>query len=74
MLISDLKLGQSATITSIGNDDYLHQLHSMGIITGCDVMLLRYSPLNDLVLLKVSGNFIALNSNQAKYISVEIAK
>ena len=72
MLLCDLKLGQSAKIISIANNDYLDKLHYMGIITGCDVMLLRYSPLNDLVLLKIAGNFVAISSNQANCIAVEV--
>ena len=79
MLLCDLKLGQSAKIVSITDDsiangDYLHHLHSMGIITGCDIMLMRYSPLNDLVLLKISGSFVAISSSQASCIAVEPIK
>lgn len=72
MQIHNLKVGQSAKIKDITNTDYLHKLHAMGIITGCDIMLLRYSPANDLVMLKISGNFVALNTKECNYIELEV--
>jgi Fe2+ transport system protein FeoA len=72
MLLKDLAVGKKAQVVNIQNSQYLDQLHAMGILTGCDIMLLRYSPMNDLMLLKVGSSLIAIQSAMAQSIEINI--
>lgn len=72
MLLKDLSIGTKAQISNIHASQYLDQLHAMGILTGCDIMLLRYSPMNDLMLLKVGSSLVAIHSIMAQSIEVNL--
>lgn len=72
MLLKDLKVGKKAQVVNIQDTKYLDQLHAMGILTGCDIMLLRYSPLNDLMLLKVGSSLVAIQSHLANSIEINL--
>ncbi len=73
MFLQDLKLGQKATISLINQEDYKNKLLALGISEGSEIFLVRYSPLKDLILLKIHGHLVALNNNEAKSITIEQA-
>ena len=54
MTISDLKIGESGKITTVGGEGALRQhFLDMGMIPGVTVTLMKYAPMGDPLELKV---------------------
>ncbi len=71
MLLVELHKGEKAFISSISDGYYKEKLYSLGICQGSEISLVRYSPLKDLVLIKIYEQFIALNTTESMAINVE---
>jgi len=72
MRLSELKKGQTATITRIGGNGMLRRrILEMGIVKGTDVYVEKYAPLKDPVELIVKGYHISLRVEEAAQISVD---
>ena len=56
MNLRELKIGQTATIKSVGGTGALRQhFLDMGMIPGGDVSLIKYAPMGDPMELRISG-------------------
>ena len=72
MQLSELKEGQTATITRVGGNGMLRRrILEMGILRGTDVYVEKYAPLKDPVELIVKGYHISLRVGEAAQISVD---
>lgn len=73
MLLSELKIGQHATIKSIRPGDrlYRNRLISLGLIPGTSVVLSRVAPLGDPIQILVRGFLLSLRKAEANILVVE---
>ena len=75
MLLSEVKEGQTVTISRIGGTGVLRRrLHEMGILKGSDVLVEKYAPLKDPLELIVKGYHVSLRVEEAAQITVEVLK
>lgn len=71
MKLSDLKIGQTAKIETVGGEGALRQhFLDMGVIPGAEVTLDKYAPLGDPMQLTVQGYTLTLRKDDAKKIEV----
>ena len=69
MKLSDLKIGQTAIIESIGGEGALRQhFLDMGLIPGAEVTLNKYAPMGDPMQLTIQGYALTLRKDDAKKI------
>lgn len=72
MTISDLKIGESGKITTVGGKGALRQhFLDMGMIPGVTVTLMKYAPMGDPLELKVFDYELTLRKADAAKIEVE---
>ena len=72
MNLSELKIGQSATIVSVGGKGGLrHHLLDMGLTPGTEVTLRKTAPMGDPIELVLRGYVLTLRLDSAKNIQVE---
>ncbi len=75
MKLSELKIGQTATITSVGGEGALRQhFLDMGVIPGAEVTLNKYAPLGDPMQLTVQGYALTLRKDDAKKIEASLQR
>ncbi len=74
MLLSDLKVGQSASIIHMHDMDpaMRKKLLNMGFLPKAGVQLLRIAPMGDPIAVRCANSSIALRKNLAKQIQVEV--
>ena len=71
MTLRELKIGQSATILSVGGEGALRQhFLDMGMIPGTQVTLQKYAPLGDPMELRIHGYELTLRLADAEKIEV----
>ena len=71
MTISDLKIGESGKITTVGGEGALRQhFLDMGMIPGVTVTLMKYAPMGDPLELKVFDYELTLRKADAAKIEV----
>ncbi len=71
MILSQLKIGQSAKIKQIRcNSKTKTRLASMGFTEGTVVSVVRVSPFNDPIEIKVRDFYLAIRKNEADKIDV----
>ncbi len=70
--LSELKEGQSGTISSIAEDDFLLKLMEMGFIIGEAVTIEQIAPLGDPISVSIAGYKISLRINEADRIIVDV--
>lgn len=70
--LSELRVGQKATIHSFENDDIYIKLMEMGCIPGEKIRVEQKAPLGDPISITVSGYHLSLRLNEANSIFVEI--
>jgi ferrous iron transport protein A len=73
--VADLKIGDTATISSVGDDCveiHCHclRLMELGFTPGQEVTLLARSPFKDPLAVSVRGTVIALRKNEAECIKI----
>jgi Fe2+ transport system protein FeoA len=72
MRLSELKQGQTATITRVGGSGLLRRrILEMGLLTGAEIYVEKYAPLKDPMELIVKGYHISLRVEEASQIDVE---
>ncbi|MFC1812053.1 ferrous iron transport protein A [Thermodesulfobacteriota bacterium] len=72
MLLSEMKKGQTGTITRIGGENSLRRrILEMGILKGSEVYVEKYAPLKDPLELIIKGAHISLRVQEAAKITVD---
>ncbi|MCQ2440428.1 MAG: ferrous iron transport protein A [Clostridia bacterium] len=72
MTLNEMKIGQSATITTVGGDGALRcRLLDMGLIPHTKVKLQKVAPLGDPIEILVRGYELTLRIEDAQKIEVE---
>ena len=71
MKLSNLSLGKSARVISLSfSPKKLKRLEDLGLVENAIVKVVRFSPLNDLVLIKLRNFYLALRLLDASNIIV----
>ena len=71
MLLSEMREGQTATITRIGGNNSLRRrILEMGLVKGSEVYVEKYAPLRDPLELIIKGYHISLRVQEAVQITV----
>lgn len=71
MTLKELKIGQSATVLSVGGEGALRQhFLDMGVIPGVEVTLVKYAPMGDPMELKIHGYELTLRLADAEKIEI----
>lgn len=75
MVLSDLKVGQTANIVHMhGMEPVMRKkLLNMGFLPKANVQLLRVAPMGDPIAIRCANSSIALRKNLAKQILVEVS-
>jgi len=72
MLLSEMKEGQTAIISSIGGNSALRRrILEMGILKGTQIYVEKYAPLKDPLELIVKGSHISFRVEEAALITVD---
>ena len=72
MLLSEMKEGQTGTVTRIGGENSLRRrILEMGILKGSEVYVEKYAPLKDPIELIIKGAHISLRVQEAAQIAVD---
>lgn len=72
MNLSDLRQGQTGTVTRVGGDGpFRRRLLEMGFLRGTEVYVEKYAPLRDPIELILKGYHVSLRINEAAQIEVE---
>ena len=72
MFLSEMKEGQTGTITRIGGENSLRRrILEMGILKGSEVYVEKYAPLKDPLELIIKGAHISLRVQTAAQITVD---
>ena len=67
MKLSELAIGQTAQITSVGGEGSLRQhFLDMGVIPGAEVKTVKLAPLGDPIQLNIHGYELTLRLDDAK--------
>jgi len=75
MLLSEMREGQTATITRIGGNNSLRRrILEMGLVKGSEVYVEKYAPLRDPLELIIKGYHISLRVQEAVQITVDNVK
>lgn len=71
-VISELKIGESATITGYQACDkhYRHKLLSMGLTPGQTIQLIRVAPLGDPIQVQLRGYVLSLRKAEANVLKL----
>lgn len=73
MKLSSLKVGKSATVKEIKTEKSLkNRLNYMGLTVGVKVSVVRFSPFNDPIEIKLRGFLMAIRKADADKIEVEL--
>lgn len=73
MTLRELKIGQSALITSVGGEGALRQhFLDMGVIPGTVVKLIKYAPMGDPMQLLIHGYLLTLRLDDASHIGISL--
>ena len=72
MTLNDLKIGESAVITSVGGSGALRQhFLDMGVIPGAEVTVVKFAPMGDPMELQVHGYELTLRLADAERIDID---
>lgn len=72
MKLDELKIGQSAYITTVEGQGATRQhFLDLGIIPGMEVTLVKYAPMNDPIQIMVSGYELTIRLDDAKQIGIK---
>jgi ferrous iron transport protein A len=72
MKLSDLEIGQQATIIEFSKDEISIKLMEMGLVPGEIIYIEKFAPLGDPISIAVSGYSLSLRLNEAENITVEV--
>lgn len=72
MTLNELKIGQTAKISTVGGEGMLRQhFLDMGVLPGAEVTLIKFAPMGDPMELIVHGYELTLRLEDAKQIGIE---
>lgn len=72
MTLNELKVGQTATIVSVGGSGSLrHHFLDMGVVPGVEITLIKMAPLGDPMELRIRGYELTLRIADAKNIVID---
>ena len=71
MKLSDLQIGQQATILDFGKDEISIKLMEMGFVPGEIISIEKFAPFGDPISVSVAGYSLSLRLNEAQYVNVE---
>ena len=74
LTLADLKLGDSAIILSIDDENLAIQFMEMGCVPGEEITLQNQAPLGDPIAIKVAGYKLSLRKEDARHILVKKQK
>lgn len=69
--LSELPVGQTATIRKFEDDEIFLKLMEMGFIPGETVVIEQVAPLGDPIAIQIAGYQVSLRLNEASKIMVE---
>jgi ferrous iron transport protein A len=69
--LSEIKIGNCATVTSISDSSIRLKLMEMGLLPGREVTVLFRAPLGDPIAIDVNGYILSLRLDEAAMIHVE---
>ena len=72
MKLSDLGVGQQATIIDFSKDEISIKLMEMGLVPGEVIYIEKFAPLGDPISIAVAGYSLSLRLNEAENITVEV--
>ncbi|MEO8710844.1 MAG: FeoA family protein [Parafilimonas sp.] len=72
MKLSDLEIGQRATIIEFSKDEISIKLMEMGLVPGEIIYIEKFAPLGDPISIAVSGYSLSLRLNEAENVTVEV--
>jgi len=72
MKLSDLALGQQATIVDFNKNEISIKLMEMGLVPGEVVYIEKFAPLGDPISIAIAGYSLSLRLNEAENITVEV--
>jgi ferrous iron transport protein A len=72
--LSELKIGDKATILSFEKDEIFIKLMEMGCVPGECLKVEQIAPLGDPISISIAGYSLSLRLNEANSIFVEIVK
>lgn len=72
MKLSDLEIGQQATIIDFSKDEISIKLMEMGLVPGEIIYIEKFAPLGDPMSVAIAGYSLSLRLNEADNIIVEI--
>jgi len=72
MKLSDLEVGQQATITDFSKNEISIKLMEMGLVPGEVIYIEKFAPLGDPISIAVAGYSLSLRLNEAENIFVEV--
>lgn len=74
MKLSELQIGDTATILSVGGEGALRQhFLDMGLIQGTEVTVVKYAPMGDPVELRIHGYELSIRLEDAENIEISEA-
>jgi ferrous iron transport protein A len=72
MKLSDLEIGQQATIIDFSKNEISIKLMEMGLVPGEIIHIEKFAPLGDPISIAVAGYSLSLRLNEAENITVEV--
>jgi len=72
MKLSELEIGQHATIIDFSKNEISIKLMEMGLVPGETIYIEKFAPLGDPISIAVAGYRLSLRLNEAENITVEI--
>ena len=74
MKLTDLKMGQKATIVRINDTLFSNRLLEMGCLPGEELEVIHFAPYGDPIAIKVLGYSLALRKSEAETIEVIVSE
>jgi Fe2+ transport system protein FeoA len=72
-VLSDLKVGESATVTAVNGEGAIRRrLFDMGVTPGADVYFRKKAPLGDPIEISIRGYELTLRKAEAAFVEVEL--
>ena len=72
MKLSELGIGQQATIIDFKKNEISIKLMEMGLVPGETIYIEKFAPLGDPISIAVAGYSLSLRLNEAENITVEV--
>ena len=72
MYLNELKIGQSATVLTVGGQGALRQhFLDMGVIPGTELTVIKFAPMGDPIEIQIHGYELTLRLSEAEQVEIE---